>query len=252
MSEYTLVKDISTTSIDYYNDYAYLFEAFILINKSKVIVEIGVSHGETTVTLCRASKKTEGRVIGVDNWETCGIWNQFTFGPDFNKENVEKFLNLNGCDNYTLYKKNTTDHDYPEFLKKIVNDKIDFAFIDACHSYQGITNDFRAIYPLLSNMGIIAFHDTQCVDGCREFMLDLRTIYYDGSYDIFDLSAGGGDLKLGVSFLIKKQFPVLKNPITSVCGSPNTPENILSREQELYNSEISSHKSSFIWTTTKS
>jgi hypothetical protein len=83
-------------------------------------------------------------------------------------------------------------------------------------------------------------------------MLDLRTIYYDGSYDVFDLFGGGGDQKLGISFLIKKQFPVLKNSITSICGSPHTPEDILKREQELYNTEISNHTSSFIWTTTKS
>ena len=252
MSTYIPVRDI-TDKEKYYNDYAHLFESLIIINDHKKIVETGVSYGHTTHTLCKAAKVTGGHVVGIDSWDVCGLWNQFP-ASKMNKESVTEFLKENGHDNFTLHKKDTRDDDFVEFVKDVTGGEVDFAFIDACHSYQGISGDFRAIYPLLTKTGIIAFHDTLCVDGCREFMLDLRTKFNDGTFDVFDLNGGYGNFQAGVSFLVKKQFPVLGIAPKNVCGSPHSIEEIVKMEQELYQKEISEHQSEFVWVkeTTKS
>ena len=141
--------------------------------------------------------------------------------------------------NFELFEKNTYDDDFKDFLKKITP-SIDFAFIDACHSYKGVTNDFQSVYPLLSKTGIIVLHDTLKIDGCREFVLDLRTKYYDGTYDIQDLFGGNNDM--GLSILTKKQFPVIDINIDQICGSISSPNDIMDREKEIYNKSINDNK----------
>ena len=45
-------------------------------------------------------------------------------------------------------------------IKKYLNgEKIDFLFIDGDHTYQGVKKDFEMYSPLVSENGIIAFHD---------------------------------------------------------------------------------------------
>jgi predicted O-methyltransferase YrrM len=45
-------------------------------------------------------------------------------------------------------------------IKAILKDnKVDFLFIDADHSYEGVKKDFEMYSPLVRKGGIIAFHD---------------------------------------------------------------------------------------------
>lgn len=219
------------------NLYSGILSEFILINKSKFIVEIGVCTDNTTVSLCEAASYNNGVVYGIDCWADHGLKNQFS--KRGSKKNVEDFIKSKGLYNFELFEKNTYDSDFKDFLKKIIP-FIDFAFIDGCHSYKGVLNDFQAVYPLLSNTGIIAFHDTLKIDGCREFVLDLKTKYYDGTYDMFDLF--GGNNNMGISFLIKKQFPVLGHSINQICGSISSPSEIVNREKEIYNKCLENNK----------
>jgi len=222
-----------------YNDYSGLISEFIILNKAKIIVEIGVNAGQTTIALCEAAKNNDGHVYGIDLWNTHGLYNQFQKTGD--KNYVESMLKSNGYTNFTLIQKNTFDSDFSEQLKKLTPE-IDLAFIDACHSYKGCLNDFQAIYPLLSKIGIVVFHDTQRIDGCREFMYDLRTKFYDGTYDIFDLGGGYQNRMMGISFLIKRQFPVLNIPINQCCGSVKNPYAIELQEKEWYENELNKSK----------
>ena len=219
------------------NDYAGLIAQLAFLNKAKTIVEIGVNSGETTITLCEAAKATKGKVYGFDLWDTHGLSGQFA--QSGNEAYVRETLSSCGFDNFELYNKNTFDKDFPLFLDSKVGGSVDLAFIDACHSYKGCLNDFKAVYPILSNTGIVAFHDTQRIDGCREMVYDLRTKFYDGTYDIFDLSGGYENRHMGISFLIKKQFPVQKKPINQICGSPSSPKEIEEKELSLYNKQVS-------------
>jgi len=207
----------------------------IIFNRYKVCVEIGVFRGGTTKYLCEAAKETSGHVYGFDLWGTHGLNKQFQM--QYSQQSVEKILVEEGHNNFTLHKVDTTTQKFKEILLSECP-VIDFAFIDGCHSYPGLKNDFDTIYPLLSPTGMIAFHDTLRIDGCREFVLDLRTKYYDGSYDIIDFPWGMGNRRAGLTILSKRQFIAINLPLDERCGSPSTPADIIKREKEWMRLEI--------------
>jgi len=213
-------------------------ESLITLNKCKVCVEVGVAYGDSTISLCKAAKKNDGFVYGFDVWEKWGLNKQIKRYS--NMKEAEKKVHSAGVDNFYFTKVDT--YGQREFfineLKKLCPNGIDFAFIDACHSYRGIKNDFSAIYPMLTKIGIIVFHDTLMIDGCREFVLDLRTKFNDGSFDIIDFPFGHGKMRCGISILVKRAYPVIDNQIKQIAGSVSTPKEIEEREVEWLNNEL--------------
>jgi len=223
-------------------DFGMFFASILNLTKAKICVEVGVFSGNTTKQLCEA---TEGHVYGFDNWEPHGLVNQFSHR--FTKADVEKKLHKAKLNNFTLTKVDTMNNklDFEKRLDSLIGkNKIDFAFIDADHSYMGVKNDFEVIYPRLSKTGIIAFHDTLMIDGCREFMLDLRTKYFDGTYDVVDLPFGKSDIRtqIGISLLVKRSFPLVDNSIFEICGSPSNPDQIEKNESKWLKEEIKKNK----------
>lgn len=219
----------------YGEDECKFIHSFIVFNHYRVCVEIGVRGGRTTDYLCRATKPFKGHVYGFDCWGIHGLNKQFKNNP-MKQQHVEKFLEQKGHVNFTL---NTVDTTTPKFRELLLQQcpKIDFVFIDGCHSYPGVKNDFDSVYPLLKPTGAIAFHDTLRIDGCREFVLDLRTKYFDGTYDIVDFPWGFGGRRCGLSLLVKRQFPVVKLPLDEKCGSLSSPKDIITKEQQWFNGE---------------
>lgn len=222
------------------NDYAGIIAELGFLNQAKSFVEIGVNKGETTVSLCEAAKNTGGHVYGFDLWDRHGLLNQFASRGS--EEIVDELLKNAGFDNYTLTKINTFSKEFKDVVKETTGGTVDIAFIDGCHSYRGCLNDLQAVYPLLTESGIVVFHDTQRIDGCREFIYDLRTKYYDGTYDIFDLPGGYKNRMMGISFLVKRSLPTLQIPIDQICGSLSSPGVIEQNELDWYNNEIKNSK----------
>mgnify|MGYP001594168688 CR=1 FL=1 len=239
-----------------------LFKSIILLNKSKVCVEIGVAHGTTSKFLCEGAESVGGHLYGFDVWSDHGHKNipnneqyckeyekkygsrllyKSEYGQISSKSDVIKYLKSSGLSAFTMTQIDSKDSSFNNVLKTMCP-KIDFAFLDGDHSYNGLKNDFNAVYPLLSDIGIIAFHDTQKIDGCREFVLDLRTKLFDGTYDIVDFPFGNGKRKVGVSLLIKRAYPITNQPIDEMCGSPSLPHEIMEREQEWYSNELRKNK----------
>src|SRR5690349_11234649 len=124
-------------------DFGPLIKEIILFNKCKICVEIGVAFGTTTEYICAAVNENGGHVYGYDLWSAHGLNNQFVQLSD--KLSVEKYLNEKGYNNFTLNQINTKSDEFKLEINKF--DYIDFAFIDGCHSYEGIKNDFDIIYP---------------------------------------------------------------------------------------------------------
>ena len=216
-----------------------LFQKIIEYNRFKNIVEIGVDMGTTTKYLCEGAKKYDGKVYGFDLFGAHGQWKQF--GRISTKNNVEKYLDGFGIDNYKIYKVNSFHvEDMTNIIEKDIG-VIDFVFIDGDHSYKGIKNDFDIVYPLLSPHGIIAFHDTLKIDGCREFIIDLRTKFNDGTFDVIDMP-WGTDRREGISILVKRTYPILDMEIDESCGSPSDYDTIYKKEQDWYKKEIEKNK----------
>lgn len=218
-------------------------ESLIYLNQSKVVVEIGVAEAKTTDYLCRGAAKVNGRVYGYDIWDTHGEQNQFEHWSS--KEKCEEYLVSKGHTNFELTKVNSRTPEFHELIKT-KHPVIDLAFIDGCHSYNGIKNDFEAVYPQLSETGIIVFHDTMSIDGCREFIIELRTKLWDGTFDIVTFPFGSmvygngvvRDRRTGVSMLVKRGFATIPQAIDEQCNLDEHFNDIYVAEEEWYEAEL--------------
>ena len=229
--------------MEYVEEQGPLLESLVYLNQAKVVVEVGVAEAKTTDWLCRGAKLRGGKVYGYDIWDTHGLQNQFQHWSS--KEKCEDYLRSKGHVNFELTK---IDSKTPEFaeLIKTKHPVIDLAFIDGCHSYDGIKNDFDAIYPQLSECGVIVFHDTMSIDGCREFMIDLRTKFWDGTFDLITFPWGSmfysdGNVvnrRTGISVLAKRSFATLDLPIDEQCNLDEHFNDIYVKEEEWYEAEL--------------
>jgi hypothetical protein len=229
--------------MEYVEEQGPLLESLVYLNQAKVIVEVGVAEAKSTDWLCRGAKLRGGRVYGYDLWDTHGLNNQFKHWSS--KEKCEAYLTSKGHTNFELTKINSRTPEFAELIKT-KHPVIDLAFIDGCHSYDGIKNDFDAIYPQLSATGVIVFHDTMSIDGCREFMIDLRTKYNDGTFDLVTFPYGSMfysdgnvvDRRTGVSVLVKRGFAVIPQAIDEQCNLDEHFNDIYVKEEEWYEAEL--------------
>ena len=229
--------------MEYVEEQGPLLESLVYLNQAKVVVEIGVAEAKSTDWLCRGAKLRSGFVYGYDLWDTHGLNNQFQHWSS--KEKCEEYLRGKGHVNFELTKINSRTPEFAELIKS-KHPSIDLAYIDGCHSYDGIKNDFDVIYPLLSESGVIVFHDTLRIDGCREFMIDLRTKFFDGTYDLITFPWGSmfysdGNVvnrRTGISVLAKRSFATLDLPIDEQCNLDEHFNDIYVKEEEWYEAEL--------------
>ena len=229
--------------MEYVEEQGPLLESLVYLNQAQVIVEVGVAEAKSTDWLCRGAKLRGGKVYGYDLWDTHGLNNQFEHWSS--KEKCETYLQSKGHTNFELTKINSRTPEFAELIKT-KHPSIDLAYIDGCHSYDGIKNDFDIIYPLLSECGVIVFHDTLKIDGCREFMIDLRTKLWDGTYDLITFPWGSmfysdGNVvnrRTGISVLTKRSFATLDLPIEEQCNLDEHFNDIYVKEEEWYDAEL--------------
>jgi hypothetical protein len=229
--------------MEYVEEQGPLLESLVYLNQAQVIVEVGVAEAKSTDWLCRGAKLRGGKVYGYDLWDTHGLNNQFEHWSS--KEKCETYLQSKGHTNFELTKINSRTPEFAELIKT-KHPSIDLAYIDGCHSYDGIKNDFDIIYPLLSECGVIVFHDTLKIDGCREFMIDLRTKFFDGTYDLITFPWGSmfysdGNVvnrRTGISVLAKRSFATLDLPIDEQCNLDEHFNDIYVKEEEWYEKEL--------------
>ena len=223
-------------------------DALIYMNQCKTIVEVGVAEAKTTDFLCSGAKPLGGKVWGYDIWDTHGLKQQFEHWSS--KEKCEDYLKSKGHDNFELTKVDSFSDEFKNLIKQRHGGKIDLAFIDGCHSYKGIKNDFDVIYPELSECGIIVFHDTLRIDGCRAFMIDLRTKFWDGTFDLVTFPFGSmvysdgniSNRRTGISMLVKRSFATLDLPIDEQCDLEEHSQEIYVQEEEWYEKELKKAK----------
>jgi predicted O-methyltransferase YrrM len=114
--------------------------------KPKIILEIGTMRGGTLFLFSHIADE-EATLISVDLNQD--LWIRILFRYIFKgKQNI--YLIQGDSHNIETLKK----------IKAILKDnKVDFLFIDADHSYEGVKKDFEMYSPLVRKGGIIAFHD---------------------------------------------------------------------------------------------
>lgn len=207
----------------------------IRLQQPKTVIEVGVSGGNMAKSILKAIEDTyrdfgiEGSYTGYDVWKDHGLLRNFDGVGT--KQSVSTILAEIGT-HYNLVEIDT-QADSLNFVGDLQNrfvNGIDFAFIDGDHSYHGIANDFFNVWPYLSPNAIVAFHDTAIIDGCREFMTDLR-LHNNGSYDVTDFPFGWTPRDCGITLITKPGFGKVK--IDESCGSIGTIEQIYNKEKQL-------------------
>lgn len=214
--------------------YGPLIREIVKYTRARNCVEIGIAYGTTSKYICEGTATHGGNLFGFDIWSNHGLVNQCL--QLSNIDDASLYVQSEGFGNFVFYQVDTRTPIFKNMLAAVCP-CIDFAFIDGCHSYAGLKNDFDIIYPRLTKFGSVVFHDTFKIDGCREFMIDLRTKYADGTYDIIDYPFGTPNRGEGLSVLSKRMFPVAQGEIDEICGSPSTPAEIYKKEQEWYQAQ---------------
>jgi predicted O-methyltransferase YrrM len=122
--------------------------ALILRRKPKIVVELGVAAGASSVVILNAIKGFRSRLFSIDKYKN--------YYRDPSKKTgfiVAAYPELKN--NWQLF----TGGLASKFLDKIPG-KIDLCFIDTVHSNPGEILDTLMILPFMKNGGMIVYHDT--------------------------------------------------------------------------------------------
>lgn len=112
-----------------------------------VYAEIGTAHADTWLSVCRVLQTTDAqwRTVGVDPWVPAFESYQQKIAPEF------------GPDKALLLVQTREEAFATE--KERIGDRLDFVFIDGCHTKQCVMGDFLAVEPLVVPGGLVVFHD---------------------------------------------------------------------------------------------
>jgi len=136
------------------------FYDYILSKNYTSFVEVGVWAGEGIVYLSNHSSK-DSRIFAVDLFEDTYKWTE-TDDHDPKLRNIVQDIDQ-------IYRKNIETNGQSTKITSIksiswegpkyIEDKVDFVFIDADHSFSSVTKDINSWLPMINNGGIIAGHD---------------------------------------------------------------------------------------------
>lgn len=114
-----------------------------LIKKKKLVgAEIGVRTGINAKDMLE--KLSIKKLYLIDTWKN---------SPIASKENTIK--NLQNFKNKIVI---LTGNSF-EMYKNIKDEELDFVYIDAGHSYEGVQKDIKNYYPKVKNGGLVCGHD---------------------------------------------------------------------------------------------
>lgn len=124
--------------------------AFVGERRPRTVLEIGTANGGTFYTWCRGVDSVE-RAISVN------LPGDLT---------PPRFLDraLPDVETHFVRGDSHTDAVYEAVVRLLDGDTVDFLFIDGDHSFEGVRRDFERYAPLLSEDGLVAFHDIVTID----------------------------------------------------------------------------------------
>ncbi|MGC8734886.1 MAG: class I SAM-dependent methyltransferase [bacterium] len=131
--------------------------------KPKRILEIGTFKGETLFCFTKLAD-SDAVIISIDLLFGKSLGTDMSKTISNPKSDIyiikvfEHFVSDN--QKLNLLRQSSYREDTVQKVKEILgNDKLDFIFIDADHSYDGVKKDFELYSQFISEGGIIAFHD---------------------------------------------------------------------------------------------
>jgi predicted O-methyltransferase YrrM len=142
-----------------------LFDAVRKLNP-KVICEIGTDRGGT-LYLWSKTIKPDGLIVSIDL-------------PRTYRKSLNRFFHMAFFENQHVgfLRENSQTYACREKVQEILKGKpIDFLFIDADHSYEGVKKDFQLYSPLVRKSGLIAFHDILDECGVDRFWSEIKRDY---------------------------------------------------------------------------
>ena len=146
-------------------------------------IEVGVFRGATTVAITAALCANEyGTHYGVD------------YDADLLAETTGHVKDAGYADRFVPVQGMSTAPEVAQALPE----QAGLIFIDACHTYEAVRDDFDAFSPRLAPGGIMAFHDTIGIEGPRRVMLDEGA---RGGWEIVTIATTGGS---GISLVWRK------------------------------------------------
>lgn len=118
-----------------------------------IIVEIGTANGGTLLTFSSLMHE-EGTIISID-------LPGGSFGGGYSRFRVPFYRSFaRKKQAISLFRENSHDINTLNMLNSVLKGrKIDFLFIDGDHTYEGVKKDFFLYRELVSENGMIAFHD---------------------------------------------------------------------------------------------
>ncbi len=126
------------------------------IPEGSTVVELGVAFGRGIATLVEMSRNLNKkfRIVGIDNFqgESKEDYDKYYSGFGL-KSTVEQLARFGVCaDEYEIMVGNTS-----ELAKEF--DKAHYVFLDADHSYAGVSKDLEAWWPRIPKGGYMGGHD---------------------------------------------------------------------------------------------
>jgi len=120
-------------------------------HESENVLEIGTLNGGTFYIWCRYLE-TASQLISLD-------LPGGRFGGGYNEQKVEIYEKFAPSKDLEFVRANSHQESTFEEVKGQINGDIDFLFIDGDHTYEGVKSDFEMYKELVTDDGLIAFHD---------------------------------------------------------------------------------------------
>ena len=131
--------------------------ALLLIDlaRPQILVELGTHKGDSYLAFCQAISKLQIQceAYAVDTWqgeEHAGLYDEeiYTTLTSYHAPRYGAFS--------TLMRRT-----FDDAALQLTHKKIDLLHIDGLHTYEAVKHDFETWLPLMSESGIVLFHDTQ-------------------------------------------------------------------------------------------
>src|SRR6266852_5091273 len=116
-------------------------------------LEIGTNYGGTLFLLCAVSPP-QARIISVD-------LPSGAFGGGYPRRKIPIFRRFPrfGQQLHLIRANSHFAETKEQVLRVLQGERLDYLFIDADHSYEGVLRDFQMYAPLVRSGGMVAFHD---------------------------------------------------------------------------------------------